>query len=1322
MADSIHGRRNERLPEPACGSGQRKLPRVVPFAVLLGFAACGGGGTAGTIGGVQQTTQPELLAVEYGRLVDVFGLRATAQGSVIDLYRQDVLIGPDIQDERAAGQSIPDGQILYDFVGSNPDTLQPRLFIPREIGSEAFNEAFDALDARVNSVIPQVSGGVGAGQQFTVVPRNGAFRLTFSRDLGVTDDFFVTRDSSGQVTGIRNGEAAQLIEISGDPQDPASLVPLSTRVLVDGNKMVLDPVLLGSEGLQYQTRNNASGLPASANNTGANIRIALALEGPLAIPSMRGDAAGRLVGINNVGRRSIVRDFRSGNSSDDTPEIARGFVRDPEPPRLVGEILMYVERVTPVNQFTNLVRLYKNGIRHEIDRGDVLRFIVDNSGVPVATAEVISDPEADRGQPDVQHVDVRVRFAPGVLELDPTSNPTYPVGASGSQLEEWLVGNAAKAVLVCEYQGGQFDTSVTPPEVLLEPDDPRLFLTFTPSPLPFADGTPSLPNENVSPFAGAVLRFTKPVARDSAKPADTLFFATRNVLDTAAQQEFVASRPWQRLNNAGQVVEEGIGMDPGSFNADKFRTPHLVGSRIIDEDGSQTSLRLQPLLGFYLDDAMRSDGNLPYYLHLVGGANGIVDLAGNPIDLQSNEVDRANGMVIPFTLDVRTTGPRPNFENNLAVSVVRRHEDSDEDPQPSYYLPSEVQGRTDIGSNARAYALPDLYGAFVVVNGVLQGRATTRVRRIADNLNQAPIASQESILRWCPQSVFNEEQTASASATTPFGQGIQNPMNPYGCRLQTVWREVDLSLSRVDPFDFNLDVEQMYWAPFTGDGIGFDEFDSMSLYLGHSEYRPEPCVGNFSALASLADSGLKTRFEDNFVRNLRANVNNTVESRPQPYSAYAETPSPLRIDSAMVVREPNGINRYLPLPQFRRPYFVYRDERVVEQGCRAGSGSDSVNSSTGWNPYIISPWNHGLGRRAVQVDSGIEFVNGFWNNGNNHNLRNSGQADLYTDGMVGNIALPLLADFWTQCDSPDLPAGNGYIAFGTNGWQISLTLTSGAQPNFRVLSAGHPQFPNAPALCLTPSSGDWEIARGGYQPPPPFGTGGRTASGDNSLYWIMIDFLKRASVITNGFVDLYNPHRVPLGFADSRLGPFFQNPVTGNIQLPPGILPNFSFEIDPPLTALPGGTSILPQFRAASEVDSVPWYWDEWVEQRGNQFYPSAVDDQLKPDEVNFPLDPFKACDAHIRKFDDRAVFGAASRSYWAYLYNRNVTGYVEDPNQLFDAQYLSQYQGPNEGFVPQDVRYVNWRYLMSNNVDATPPIAPGIDTFVLSYRFERAQ
>lgn len=1305
MASTTTGRSTARVALVASGHA----------LLALVAAACGGGGSATGGASVDPVATAQLASVEYGRLADIYGLRTTGSSQVIELFQKDVLIGRDIRDERVPGtatESRTDAEVRFDFIGNDPDTLQPRLLIPREMGSAAFTQLFADLDDDVSLVTPMAFGQAGAGRPYTVVPRNAAIRLKFTNPVGVTDEFFVERDANGAVTGLRNTDAVQLLQISGDPTQAGNFVPLPCRVVVGTDSITIDPVLLGSEGLQYQARNNAAGMPASPDDFGANIRIALALDGPLAIPRLRPDF---LSGLNNAGRNAIIRDFRSGNDNDSGPDLARGFVLDSEPPRLVGEMLMFLERVDVVDATSMRVRIWKGGVQHEIDRGDVIRFVQDSSNVPFGVGEVVVDPVDDAGQASVQHVDVIVRTVLGLETLDPSNRPDFPTDPL--QLESWLRLNAPRAILVAEYQAGRIDLNTG--AQIVAADDPRYFGLFTPTPNPRDDGSPSDPNENVSPFAGAVIRFTKPVDLSSVKPADTFYIATRDLVDENARAEFIATRPWRVADATGAPT--GVGMATSSFKLAKYRTPHLVGSRVVDETGSQTTLRLQPLQGLFLDQGMRQDGPRPYYLHVIAGLSGIRDLAGNAIDLQTNDTNRAQGLVIPFTLDTRTAGGRPNFEDNLPVYVVRTMEDIDEDENPSYYLPEEVQGEGAV-PNARALQLADVFGAFSRVGGRLEGRPTSRLRRIADNINQSPVEPQTSILRWCPEQAAGEGQIANNTATAPIGLGLQNPFNPYGCRLQTVWREIDLSLSRTDPFDFNLDIEQMYWAPFTGSPIEFDEFDKVTLRLGHSERRPEPCVGNFAALPTFPDSGLGVTFDANYVRNLRANTTtNEIESRPLPHTALANTPSNMRINAADVVLEPNQRNRYLPLPTFRRPYFVYRDETVVEQGANCGIGSDVNNTATSFAPWILSPWNHGIARRAVQDNAtgAISFLNGFWHSGNNYLIRVDTSLDRSTEGLVGNVALPLLADFLVECDSAQLPAGNGYVAFGLTGWQTSVALQSSSVPNFRVYTAGRPPFPNLNPICREPTSSP--NAQGGYAPPPPLGQGGTTVPGDNTFYWVMIDFLKRASVVTSGFVDLYNPHRVPNGFADSRLGPYYTNPLTGAISVPAGVRPRFLFEFDPPSTSLPGGTSVIAQFRGASAVDSDPWYWREWAQGGGGTVYPGAFTNQLRTTDLNFPLDPFKAADAHIRKFDDRQVNGVA-RNWWTYFYNRTVTSYVLDPNQLLDSTFLARFNGPNEGFTPSDVRHINWRFLMSNNIDANPPVAPAIDTFIFSYRFQRAQ
>ena len=49
---------------------------------------------------------------------------------------------------------------------------------------------------------------------------------------------------------------------------------------------------------------------------------------------------------------------------------------------------------------------------------------------------------------------------------------------------------------------------------------------------------------------------------------------------------------------------------------------------------------------------------------------------------------------------------------------------------------------------------------------------------------------------------------------------------------------------------------------------------------------------------------------------------------------------------------------------------------------------------------------------------------------------------------------------------------------------------------------------------------------------------------------------------------------------------------------------------------------------------------------------------------------------------------------------------------------FTDRFGGPNEVFAPADVKYFNWRFIMRNNVTASPPVSPKIESFAVSYRF----
>ncbi|MCB9882234.1 MAG: hypothetical protein H6832_16810 [Planctomycetes bacterium] len=1157
------------------------------LALSLGLASCGGG-TSSTSGNAVVNGGAELVRVLAGRLTDVYGFRTTSSGAkLIELYERDVIVGPDILDERDGNSGKADEEVQYDFISVDTATLQPRLLITREIGSDDFVKLFNALDDKAIEVDARAFGDDVETTPFRAIPRNAGFRIDFSKDLGLTEDFFLAKDQDGRVRGIRNPEAVQLLEIVGDPRDNVDtgdfrLIP--TRIAYKGKSLVLDPVILGGEGQSYNLTPTARGLPESPNSKAPNVRIAIALEGPLRMPGIAGTgAANGLVSKNLAARKSVVRDLRAGNSKDSNFWVANGFVRDDTPPRLVGEMALRLQRVEVRSASDQRLILWKAGISHDIDVGDTLR-LFDSAAPeePVAVTDVAVDPVDDAKDPGVQRVTVQVRDASAFEAYDPSRRNDFPTDPK--ELDAWLLANAPVCVLSTEFNG--------------EKDDPLNFLSFTPKPIPDPQQTTVAQNRNIRPDASIIVRFTKPVDLGTVRPLDTLIFSTKE--DTT-------------------VVLDA-----------KKGTPGLILGQIFDEDGSQTALRSSPPVGFYLDDEMRKPANkdlFPYYLHLVGGFTGIRDLGGKPLDFQFLDPNR-RFVSFPFYLDTNMqTDGSPRFPNNIAITVARRFLARDED-----------------GDDKNE---DDAFGAIIYLNGAIQGRPTSRVSSFVDDRNQLPSPPAP------PLSYCGASQAASLTGATPFGQPIQNPLNPLGARLQTLWREIDLSLSRTNPFDFNLDVERIWWAPFQATANAprteFDIFDRLTLYLGHSERRPSPCVGVPASLAVFPSSGLNREFFHNYLRDLKDDASSQfsrdqIAVRPDPVVAFKDKSLTIRNEDS--VFEPTGVNRFLPLPEFEKERLVWRDERLTLTG-----GGQGLNR-------ILSPF---------RASFGDAWEGARW-------------SPINEDGQVGSIALPLLVDFYVYPDDPLVPKDNPWKATGFNGWQISLTVQSGAQPNWRVYSAGG--LNGTTEMKVDPSAETQ--ANGGWNPQ----TGARTSWGDNSCYWACVDFLKRQSVMTFGFIDLTDPHSATKNkLNDSRLGPFTWADDS---------LPKFETWFDPPLSTIPGGTKLIPEFRGA----------DKFLV--GNT--------TLTPG----PHDPLIAGNAHIR------TGNSAARGWSNWMHTERLTTYVSDPNELLDPDFLATFRatGPGQsvlkGMTPQTMKLVNWRFTFVNNVEVNPTTTPSLDSFALTYRIEK--
>ena len=1044
--------------------GVRSLLRVTRLALVSLFAvvAFGCSGKVDRVGEVGSDV--DLVALRAGKLVDVYGLRKVDGVHLPELVERDVLIGADIADERPPGSRKVDSEIFYDFQQADAASLQPRLLITREITSAEFARAFARLGRTVQAIEPREYAGIEAAP-FSPVPRNAAIELVFDRDLGLDEDFFIDRDEQGRVRGIRNPRAIELLEIVADPRDDShrgDFRPIPVRIAYKGNRIVLDPVLLASEGPVYGMPNSASGLPQSPDSHRANLRVAVALEGQLRLRGLRRNG---IKGRNNEGLLSLIRDFRSGNANDSSQYLHNGYLRDSAPPRIAGRLPMRLSRVDTSRPQEHRIVVYKEGLSHGLDAGDQISLYAD--GDLVATTEIVVDPIDDATDKTLQHVVVRVRDARAFADHDPSKRPDYPTKLS--EREAWLRTHGPRLVVATEFDAGAGDELVN-------------FVAVSPEPLPDPKAELVVRNRNVSPLASMLLRFTQPVDFDSVRPFDSLVFATST--------------------------------DPAIvFDAKKGRRT-LVAAEARDEDGSQTQFWVSPVLGFYLDDEMRDEAKrerFAYALHVVGGKQGIKSLSGIPLELGDLGKRKIPAVTMPFWLDTHKDAlGRRRFANNRVVSIVHRFASSDEDPGPDR----------------------DVYGAVSFEQGRMYGRPTSRQRSWVDDRNQLPSPPRPP-LAFCPSGT-----TSTLTGATVFGQPIQTPLNPHGSRTMTIWREIDLSLSRTTPYDMDLDVERIWWAPFQGAPDArptiYDVYDRTSLWLAHSERRPSPCVSVPWSLPVYEESGLRYEFWHNVARDrspkARAwNEKSEVTARPDPVVAYR--------DQQLVVRprdtifEPSGARRFLPLPEFAKPYFRFRDQRLTVLG--GGQGE----------PQVLSP-----------------FKSGTWNNAN---------WTAQEDGRVGSIALPLLADFHVHPDDPDLPIDDPFLASGVNGWQVSLALTSqrfarqnDPVPKWRVYSSGWRDTTRNERVTVDPSAE--RVARGGWDPT----LKQRTPPGDPVVYWAAFDWLKRSSVATFGFVPVENPHAADDG--DPRHGPFGVPSFEG-VRIEYGVHPRQQ----------PAGTKALLEFRVA---------------------------------------------------------------------------------------------------------------------------------------------
>jgi hypothetical protein len=1309
-----------------------------PLAITLAFlAACDGSSSAGVGSG---GSQPALVSVEIGRLVDVYAYRRIDQSvsdrrlranRELELIARDIVINSGIESQSlfdAAGNIVETAN--YDFLPFDKDVGHEQLLIlwDDRAGPEQqnFNESLANAQTGLSQLPASYRGQNTQTRPIPIVPRNAAIRLKFSGEIGLSPEFFVA-----------NPSLIQLLEFKGDPQvvqpvDAFRILPF--RVVPQGDSVILDTTILGGEANGGIT---SPGLPLSADNVTANIRIAIPVRGSvLSSFYVDRDGVAELNGVDSSARESVIRDFRSGNLADGLA----GRLSEPEAPNIVGAMAM---GIIGINESASTVTVNKRSNFIPIrGRYPFVDGPLDSNGMPLGPLAIPTQRALRAGDLLTQEVVVQlldgsfetVLLRAEVLEnlrisssaTDPNVglSPNPPSGDSG-QGESWETAELRVATLSPgrDSDGNRvaFRLNATP-----EGADCTLRAVYVEE-VPFAVGAtvvsdrqwrnmflriepvPGAPAVDVDPNASISIEFTKPMDLDQVDN-------TSNLLVT----------------NVSSVVE--------SFTAQmedpKRATTRVVPTRLTDLSGDGTVLRLQPPMGFaHIGSLDPSAPAETYSVHVRLKEGGVTDLAGNSLEVFDDIGNPQDAWSVDFTLDL-------NAEPNPIGWHTYRFEAEDEDGT----LPGSV----------------DMFGQFRLENGRLFGASGVRFGRSASSNNLqtvsrinrgecwdsgdpadpvdnpfgfigtaatgnstiAPVAgpplgvvpvsnagaAHPGTLYWAPQM---SDQISPApqvyeyyqSVPQPVGRIIE-PFKPQGSRMQMRYIEDDFTLSYTEPSEFGLDIEQLYWSPFNDETVLYDEFDRFTMSLGHARMRPDElwllildpmdpeaafCVLDCASM----NSSLSTVFADNPLQG--STMTPVFEDR-----IYAINPNEAFRDGANFT--------FVPFPKFDRSY-TWRDSRLVtvdESGNVIGLGGaqnpDAAVPNDDKTANIDSPWI-----TSVVDPEFAQFGSGVW-------VQDPGDFVGSNQRDHDPIALPLLVDMKMFPDD----AANG-IASGNNGFQVAMlgppSNFAGGDPGGYYDSTGsgcgggYPAWPRV----RVHASGGFDLITGGEIRVDPAntlsaqqsivkdaGVGDPTTAlflapaGDGMLNWSRADFVRKVSTATFGFFDTLQPQRAELVGQAPEDG--FPNWLGVNPLLR---MTDVLVQLDPPQTRQPAGTGVYVELRASETIFNSAELYNPIFGANANDSLPDLGNND--PGRGNL-LNANYACEAY--RYASPNVASAPR------VVATGLTAYVTEDE-------VTDISDPATGLYP---RFLNPRLVMTNNVDVSPALSPSLRSMSIVYRLAPSQ
>lgn len=1294
--------------------------QVLSLLVLAAMAACDG---STPVGEARDAGRGQLLSVQVGRLVDVYAYRRIdpVNGDRRDRFNRrlarvatNVPINPNIEAEAlfdAAGAEIVTAD--YEFLPFDKAVGHEELVILWDDQVAAEAGKFEAALANAQQGLPELAAayrGQPTSRPIPIVPRNAAIVLNFSNSQTVDQAFF-----------LANPGAIQLLEFKSNPATTTQATDLfrilPTRVLPQGNRIVLDTTILGGEGAGIST----PGLPLSADNVTANIRVAIPSRGGVVSTFYaKDDPVPELNGTDSTGLGAVIRDFRSGNLADGVS----GRMPEPEAPMIVGSLAMGITAVDAAtgtltinkrSQFVPVRGRYPfvdgplgaNGLprgplavptTRALRSGDIITQVVDVNGFPVTLrAEVLHNLDVgtvvgDPALPQLGQVEnalggtsqgemlpvARVRVALLNTVLDSSGKPVF-FQASTNPLGRDCVLRARYYEDV-PFVGGQASVS--------DAGWRHYFVRIDPQPV-----GATTPGSQVLPNASVAVEFTKPIDIEQVDNTSNFMISNRSIgLESFATQ----------------------------FSDPKRATARVVPTRLSDIAGDGTVLRLQPQMGFF----HLAGQTETYCVHVRLGSAGVTDLAGKVVDVFDRPSNPLPSWSVDFTLAAAGAENRVGWHSWLFSG-------EDEDGT----LPGSV----------------DFFGQYRLENGRLIGGSGVRFSRTADNQNLGSISRihrgecwnsaddgpppptqpvfpavlppptapfingviHPGLLYWQPRmsdtinppfvpQVFEYWQTVAQ----PVGR-VAEPHKPQGSRMQMRYLEDDFSLDYRQPSEFGIDVEQLYWSPFNDETILYDVFDRYTMSLAHSRRRPDERFEFINDACFMIDACMNSSLSLTFSEN--------VLEGSQAVPVFQDKIYQVNPNAAFRVQ---GVT-YVPYPDFDRSY-TWRDSRLVtvdaagevvglggaqEPGAQAPNDDQTANVDSPWILSEPDPEFVIAGFSTWVMDAG-DFLG---------NL----QRDL------DPIALPLLVDFKVFPDS----AVNG-IAGGYNGFQVAMlgppsnfANPAGPVPGgyYDAQGAGYPGRPAWPRVRVHATGGvdlvtgadilidpaNQLLAQASSTKDAGLGNAARALfnapAGDGMLHWARADFVRKVSTVTFGFFDTLQPqlhHFVDENGAPGAIDAGFPNLVAIDSvpAQPVQRVSDLLVQIDPPQARQPAGTSVVVELRGAEAFDN-----------DNNLYNPIFNGGGIVPDDTfagrGNLLNPNYACEAY--RYSTANLADGSAR-----VPATGLTPYVTEDK-------LGQIRIPATGLLP---RFLNLRLVMTNNVDVSPSLSPSLRSMSVVYRVQTPQ